>query len=69
LSTGLGGLLSRAPVFDALTMSPWRVRGPLDKPEVALDGELWAKTALRRLSPEQLLKERLGDLLKRPEPK
>jgi hypothetical protein len=62
LNTGLGSLLSRAPVLDTITMTPWRVKGPLDKPGVSLDAELWAKTAARKLSPERLLREGLGDL-------
>ncbi|MCE7973835.1 MAG: hypothetical protein DYG92_05820 [Leptolyngbya sp. PLA1] len=64
LNTGLGSLLSRAPVLDALTLTPWRVKGPLDKPGVSLDSELWAKTAVKKLSPEGLLRGGLKDLLK-----
>lgn len=64
LNTGLGSLLSRAPVLDTLTLTPWRVKGPLDKPGVSLDSELWAKTAVKKLSPEGLLRGGLKDLLR-----
>lgn len=64
LNTGLGSLLSRAPALDTLTLTPWRVRGPLDKPGVSLDSELWVKTAVKKLSPEGLLRGGLKDLLR-----
>ncbi len=64
MGTGLGSLLSRAPVLDTLTLTPWRVKGPLDKPGVSLDSELWAKTAVKKLSPEGLLRGGLKDLLR-----
>ncbi|MFA6045296.1 MAG: hypothetical protein WC718_09955 [Phycisphaerales bacterium] len=63
--SGMGGFLGKAsPVLDALTLVPFRTKGPLNKPTTSPDFELAGKNLLKSLKPEDLIKKGLGDLLK-----
>jgi hypothetical protein len=53
-------------VIEATTMVPFRTKGALDKPATHLDAELFAKTAIKQLSPDKLIKQGINDLLKKP---
>lgn len=64
-TSGLGGFLGKVtPVLNALTLVPFRTKGPLDKPTTSPDFELAGKSLLNSLKPEDLIKKGLGDLLK-----
>lgn len=60
LRTGLGGILSRTPVVDALTLTPWRVRGTFEDARPKFDADLWTKSAIRKLNPAGALKDLLN---------
>lgn len=65
ITSGIGGFFGKAsPVMDALTLVPFRTRGPLNKPTTSPDFELAGKTLLKNLKPEDIIKKGLGDLLK-----
>lgn len=63
---GAAGNLGGSAVLDAADKVPFRTSGSLDNPSTKPDLELFAKTFIQKLSPEQLIKDRLKDLIPRP---
>jgi hypothetical protein len=57
--SGLGGA-----VLEAATMIPFKTSGSLDKPSTKLDTAMFAKTVLKTLRPDNLLKQGAEDLKK-----
>lgn len=66
---GAAGNFGGSAVLQAADMVPFRTSGSLDNPSTKPDLELFAKTFIQKLSPEQLIKDRLKDLIPRPAPR
>lgn len=66
LNLGAGSAVTRLlpGAITALTEVPFRTRGPMDNPTTALDPELLAKNVVKKVNPENIIKDTLGDLLK-----
>ncbi|MBX3382599.1 MAG: hypothetical protein KF864_03720 [Phycisphaeraceae bacterium] len=73
LNLGAGSAISRIlpGAIEALTEVPFRTKGPLDKPSTGVDAEMFARNLTRSISPERVIRDNLGDLIKRnlPPPK
>jgi hypothetical protein len=73
LNLGVGSAISRIlpGAVEALTEVPFRTKGALDKPSTGVDAEMFARNLTRSISPERVIRENLGDLIKRnlPPPK
>jgi len=67
LNIGVGSALSRVTpgLLDALTMIPFKTRGPMNQPRTGADAELLGKNLVNKINPENLIRDGLGDLLKR----
>jgi hypothetical protein len=63
---GAASNLGGSAVLDAADKVPFRTSGSLDNPTTKPDMELFAKTFIQKLSPEQLIKDRLKDLIPKP---
>lgn len=63
---GAAGALGGNSVLEAADKVPFRTSGSLDNPSTKPDMELFAKTFIQKLSPEQLIKDRLKDLIPKP---
>lgn len=63
---GAVGNLGGNAVVQAADMVPFRTSGSLDRPTTRPDLELFGKTFIQKIAPEQLIKDRLKDLIPRP---
>ena len=67
LGSGLNSILPG--VVEALTEVPFRTTGSMDNPKTSIDAEMVARNTVKKINPEKLLKDGLGDLLKPKAPK
>lgn len=66
---GAAGNLGGGALLQAADRVPFRTSGSLDNPSTRPDMELFAKTFVEKLSPEELIKDRLKDLIPKPSPR
>ena len=70
INKAIGGVLGAVtPDVGELTLIPIRTSGTMDSPRTGLDVKLLLENVAKQLSPDQLLKRGLGELLKRVGPK